>query len=61
MINIIVLIGYLEPSYVIGKFLDVSHVDYLIQYLAALHKEKVGDKKIADQNHTALLLNCYVK
>jgi hypothetical protein len=38
----------LEPSYVIGKFLDVSHVDYLIQYLAALHKEKIGDKKIAD-------------
>lgn len=48
--------GYLEPSYVIGKFLDVSHVEFLIQYLAALHKEKLADK-----NHTALLLNCYVK
>jgi hypothetical protein len=49
-------IGYLEPSYVIGKFLDVSHVDFLIQYLSALHSEKIADK-----NHTALLLNCYVK
>ncbi|CAK82335.1 unnamed protein product (macronuclear) [Paramecium tetraurelia] len=48
--------GILEPSYVIGKFLDVSHVDFLIQYLAALHHEKQADK-----NHTALLLNCYVK
>ena len=36
--------------------MDVSHVDYLIQYLAALNKEKLEDK-----NHTALLLNCYVK
>lgn len=29
----IMTLGYVEPSYVIRKFLDVSQIDYLIEYL----------------------------
>lgn len=46
----------MEPSYVIRKFLDVSQIDYLIEYL-----EKIHERKFAKKEHTALLLNCYVK
>lgn len=49
-------VGYVEPSYVIMRFLDVSQIDYLIAYLEHLHAQKLGDK-----HHTALLLNCFVK
>ena len=49
-------LGFVEPSYVIRKFLDVSHIDYLINYL-----QKIHEKKLAKKEHTALLLNCYVK
>jgi vacuolar protein sorting-associated protein 11 len=49
-----------EPSYIIRKFLDVSHIEYLITYLEAIH-EKKSDEKLTDKNHTSLLLNCYVK
>ncbi len=40
----------------IRKYLDVSQIDFLIEYL-----EKVHERKIAKKEHTALLLNCYVK
>ncbi|KAL7292944.1 hypothetical protein TKK_0013397 [Trichogramma kaykai] len=49
-------IGILEPSYVIKKYLNSQHIDYLIIYLQALHKQ--GQ---ATGNHTTLLLNCYTK
>ncbi|XP_054007633.1 vacuolar protein sorting-associated protein 11 homolog isoform X2 [Hylaeus anthracinus] len=49
-------IGKLEPSYVIRKFLDSQHIDYLTTYLQALHKN--GQ---ATEDHTTLLLNCYTK
>ncbi|KAL4427594.1 hypothetical protein ABPG74_012985 [Tetrahymena malaccensis] len=49
-------IGFIEPSYIIRKFLDVAHIEYLIQYLQEVH-----DKQKADKHHTALLLNCFVK
>ena len=52
----IMTLGHVEPSYVIRKFLDVSQIDYLIEYL-----EKIHEKKHAKKEHTALLLNCYVK
>lgn len=48
--------GFVEPSYIIRRFLDVSHIEYLIIYLEGIH-----EKKLADKHHTALLLNCYVK
>lgn len=51
-------IGYLEPSYVIRKFLDVAQIDYLIKYLEELHNHP---GRLANQHHTALLLNCFVK
>ncbi|XP_065218314.1 vacuolar protein sorting-associated protein 11 homolog [Planococcus citri] len=49
-------IGKLEPSYVIRKFLDSQHIDNLIRYLSALHKQG-----LATGDHTTLLLNCYTK
>lgn len=51
-------IGYLEPSYVIRKFLDVSQIEFLISYLEELHNHP---NKLANHHHTALLLNCFVK
>jgi len=51
-------IGYLEPSYVIRKFLEVAQIEYLISYLEELHNHP---NKLANQHHTALLLNCFVK
>lgn len=49
-------IGYIEPSYIIRKFLDVAHIEHLIKYLNEVH-----ERKQADKHHTALLLNCFVK
>lgn len=52
----ILTLGYVEASYVIRRFLDVSQIEYLIQYLESIH-----EKHLAKKEHTALLLNCYVK
>ncbi|XP_046856298.1 vacuolar protein sorting-associated protein 11 homolog [Xenia sp. Carnegie-2017] len=49
-------IGYLEPSYVIRKFLDAQRIHNLTAYLQALH-----EKNLANADHTTLLLNCYTK
>eukprot|EP01094_Clydonella_sp_ATCC50884_P020731 TRINITY_DN4366_c0_g1_i5.p1 TRINITY_DN4366_c0_g1~~TRINITY_DN4366_c0_g1_i5.p1 ORF type:complete len:934 (-),score=319.64 TRINITY_DN4366_c0_g1_i5:233-3034(-) len=49
-------IGGLEPSYVIRKFLDAQRIHNLTTYLQALHT-----KKIANPDHTTLLLNCFTK
>ena len=54
--NYIKTIGHLEPSYVIRRFLDAHKIQYLTNYLQALHK--VG---LANEDHTILLLNCYTK
>ncbi|KAF2767555.1 vacuolar protein sorting-associated protein 11 [Teratosphaeria nubilosa] len=45
-----------EPSQIIRKFLDNSHLRNLIDYLEALHEEGK-----ATSDHTTLLLNCYAK
>lgn len=49
-------ISYVEPSYVIRKFLDAQRIHNLTRYLQALH-----DKGRASVEHTTLLLNCYTK
>lgn len=49
-------IGYLEPSYVIRKFLDSRHIQCLTIYLQVLHKERY-----ATADHTTLLLNCFTR
>ncbi|KAJ3671703.1 hypothetical protein LUZ60_007782 [Juncus effusus] len=49
-------IGYLEPSYVIQKFLDAQRIYNLTNYLEKLH-----DRGLASKDHTTLLLNCYTK
>lgn len=49
-------IGYLEPSYVIRKFLDSRHIHCLTDYLQQLHK--LGH---ATADHTTLLLNCFTR
>lgn len=49
-------IGYLEPSYVIQKFLDAQRIYNLTKYLEKLH-----EKGLASKDHTTLLLNCYTK
>ena len=54
--NYIKTIGYLEPSYVIRKFLDAHKINFLTAYLQALHA-----KGLANEDHTTLLLNCYTK
>eukprot|EP00808_Paulinella_micropora_P031042 g83159.t1 len=49
-------INYLEPSYVIRKFLDAQRIHNLTRYLEKLH-----EKDQATPDHTTLLLNCYTK
>lgn len=49
-------IGFLEPSYVIRKFLDAQRIHNLTTYLQALHQ-----KGVATADHTTLLLKCYTK
>ncbi|GAB0087828.1 Vacuolar protein sorting-associated protein 11 homolog [Sergentomyia squamirostris] len=49
-------IGFLEPSYVIRKFLDSRHIHCLTDYLQHLHK--LGH---ATADHTTLLLNCFTR
>ncbi|EAA08178.5 AGAP002665-PA [Anopheles gambiae str. PEST] len=49
-------IGYLEPSYVIQRFLDARHIHYLTDYLQTIHAQ---GRATAD--HTTLLLNCFTR
>ena len=49
-------IGFVEPSYVIRKFLDATRMPQLAMYLEALHQ--LG---LANSEHTTLLINCYTK
>ena len=55
-------INFLEPSYVIQKFLDKSKLNYLITYLEALDKDKTFQKRNKEElkDYTTLLLNCYI-
>ncbi|CAK0852134.1 unnamed protein product, partial [Prorocentrum cordatum] len=46
----------LEPSYVVERYLDAQRIGHVARYLKALHKEK-----LAEREHTALLLKCYTK
>ena len=57
-------INYLDPSYVIQKFLDGSKLDFLIKYLETLNKDENMRKTSQPEemkDYTALLLNCYIK
>jgi hypothetical protein len=49
-------IGYLEPSYIIRKFLDAQRIHNLATYLQSLH-----EAQLANADHTTLLINCYTK
>lgn len=55
-------INYLDPSYVIQKFLDKTKLDYLILYLDALEKDETFKSRSKDEmtDYTALLVNCYI-
>ena len=57
-------INYLDPTYVIQKFLDDSKKNYLIQYLEELQtngefKRKCKPERLKD--FTTILFNCYIK
>ena len=43
---------------VISRFLDAHKIQYLTNYLQALHTDGKG---LANEDHTILLLNCYTK
>ncbi len=47
---------YLQPSYVIRRYLDALRIPLLAKYLGRLHE--VG---LASSDHTTLLLSCYTK
>jgi hypothetical protein len=49
-------IGYIQPSYVIRRFLDTQKINYLVVYLEQLHL-----RGISTRDHTTLLLTCYTK
>ncbi|KAJ1552753.1 Vacuolar protein sorting-associated protein 11, partial [Cladochytrium tenue] len=52
-------VGYLEPSYVIRKFLDAERLHNLTSFLQVLHEVDGG--RLATSDHTTLLINCYTK
>lgn len=58
-------IGFLEPSYVIKKFLDPQHANHLIRYLEELQiRDQEGTSASSDSAkklHSTLLFNCYAK
>ena len=63
-------IGYLNPSYVIQRYIEMQHLPYLIKYLEKLIETPTQQASgmqsfnaMSDYNkdYTALLLNCYVK
>jgi hypothetical protein len=49
-------IGFLQPSYVVRRFLDPHRVGNLVHYL-----EKLQEKGLASNDHAVLLLTCYTK
>ncbi|KAH0792794.1 vacuolar protein sorting-associated protein 11 [Histomonas meleagridis] len=49
-------IGQLEASYVITRFIDPQHAEYLVDYLEAL-----SEKHLETKQHTTLRFNCYTK
>ena len=60
----ILTINYLDPTYVIDKFIEGSKKDYLVDYLEALQtnaekNSKFNQKRFND--FTALLLNIYIR
>ncbi|KAJ1737486.1 Vacuolar protein sorting-associated protein 11 [Coemansia sp. Benny D160-2] len=56
MAQYMLTIGYVEPSYVIRKYLDAQRLGSLASYLQELHTAGM-----ATADHTTLLLNCYTK
>ena len=54
-------IGFLNPSYVIQNYIQVTQLDNLIKYLEKLIKETKDHHTSYNKDYTALLLNCYVK
>ena len=59
-------INYIDPTYVIQKFMDDSKKNYLIQYLEELQKNEEFKKKYESnpkrfKDLTTLLFNCYIK
>ncbi|KAG8961673.1 hypothetical protein FRC03_005081 [Tulasnella sp. 419] len=56
MTQYIKTLGYLQPSYVIRKFLDAKRITNLTTYLQELHS-----RGLANSDHTTLLLNTYTK
>ncbi|KAF5367569.1 hypothetical protein D9758_003794 [Tetrapyrgos nigripes] len=48
--------GWVQPSYVIRKFLDAQRIHNLVTYLQELHSQG-----LANSDHTTLLLNTYTK
>ena len=49
-------IGFLEPSYVLQKFIEKGQVTFNIDYLIALH-----ERNRADEYHIQLLVNCLLE
>ncbi|KIY49906.1 hypothetical protein FISHEDRAFT_72138 [Fistulina hepatica ATCC 64428] len=49
-------IGYVQPSYVVRRFLDAQRIHNLVTYLQELHA-----RGRANADHTTLLLNAYTK
>ncbi len=49
-------VSYLQPSYVIRRYLDAPRIPLLAEYLGRLH-----EAGLASSDHTTLLLSCYTK
>ena len=54
-------IGFVNPSYVIQKFINVQFLPLLVKYLEILTTTKSKKEDGDSKDYTALLVNCYVK
>ena len=57
-------INYLDPTYVIQKFMDDPKKDYLIKYLEELQNNGEFERNCNQKRFnefTTLLFNCYIK
>ena len=55
-------IGYLNPSYVIQRYMELQYLPYLLKYLEKLVEDGDGSRtSMNNQEYTALLVTCYIK
>ena len=55
-------IGFLNPSYIIQRYMELQYLPHLVKYLEKLVETRARATDIlSNKDYTALLINCYIK